>query len=78
MNPPPGNTSTDGAGTDMTAGETDQQSGGNEQTRPAFDPSGNMGNAGIRTGTDWVAFGILAAALLAAIVLAAKLPGREH
>ncbi len=87
-----GNTATDTAETE-TAAETAekaveaadaaapaqaeaQESERKDSFRPGFDPSGNMGTA--PSGTNWILFGILPAALLAAILLIMKLPGRER
>ena len=74
-----GNTAeTANAATDAaeTAETPQQQNRPNDSFRPDFDPSGIRGNA--QSGTNWILFGILAAALLAAILLIAKLPGRER
>ena len=85
-----GTTVTDTADTEAAAGDTAaeaadaaapaqaeaQESERKDSFRPGFDPSGNMGTA--PSGTNWILFGILAAALLAAILLIMKLPGRER
>ena len=66
----------DAAETTAPAQTEEQKSERKDSFRPGFDPSGNMGTA--QSGTDWALFGILAAALLAAILLIMKLPGRER
>ena len=55
---------------------TEQQDNGNDSVRPAFDPSRNTGNN--QSGMSWTAFGILAVILLAAILITARMPGKER